>query len=243
MASANSTSTAICCGRSWTSCCSSNPTSVRNTNFIHTYLTKLAPSADADPSDPHVRQQHLERMWPFVKDLAGTPRTTHSKRTSSMGCSITSDESRPVRSRIALTIGLEAYVKLPRPMPYMEPKYLQSDKVRRFHVNLGQDCLPRSKRSAALLAGGQRHGAGPRLPVAFSDPATLPPDAVRLDDEIVIVQDVEIKPKNTKFQRQVFYSATQQQYYRGPLPAGYDHGDFSANLRALIVASGFGTRL
>lgn len=68
------------------------------------------------------------------------------------------------------------------------------------------------------------------------DPASLPPDAVRLDDEIVIVQDVEIKPKNTKFQRQVFYSATQQQYYRGPLPAGCDHGDFSANLRALIVA-------
>ena len=68
------------------------------------------------------------------------------------------------------------------------------------------------------------------------DPTTLPPDAVRLDDEIVIVQDVEIKPKNTKCQRQVFYSATQQRYYRGLLPAGYDHGDFSANLRALIVA-------
>jgi hypothetical protein len=68
------------------------------------------------------------------------------------------------------------------------------------------------------------------------DPATLPPDAVRLDDEIVIVQDVEIKPKNTKFQRQIFYSATQQQYYRGPLPSGYECGDFSASLRALIVA-------
>ncbi|HCH08403.1 MAG TPA: hypothetical protein DEW32_04280, partial [Dehalococcoidia bacterium] len=39
------------------------------------------------------------------------------------------------------------------------------------------------------------------------DPAALPPDAVRLDDEIVIVQDIEITPKNTKFQRQVFYSA------------------------------------
>ena len=68
------------------------------------------------------------------------------------------------------------------------------------------------------------------------DPASLPPDAIRLDDEIVIVQDVEIKPKNMKFQRQVFYSAAQQQYYRGPLPAGYNQGDFSANLRALIVA-------
>jgi len=50
------------------------------------------------------------------------------------------------------------------------------------------------------------------------------------------VQDIEIKPKNTQFQRQVFYSASQQQYYRGPLPADCDHGDFSASLRALIVA-------
>ena len=68
------------------------------------------------------------------------------------------------------------------------------------------------------------------------DPATLPPDAVRLDDEIVIVQDIEIKPKNTKCQRQVFYSTAEQKFYRGPLPAGYDQGDFSADLRALIVA-------
>ncbi len=68
------------------------------------------------------------------------------------------------------------------------------------------------------------------------DPETLPPDAVRIQDEIVVVQDIEIKPKNTRFQRHVFYSASRQKYYRGPLPAGYDHGDFSASLRALIVS-------
>ena len=68
------------------------------------------------------------------------------------------------------------------------------------------------------------------------DPSTLPPDAVRLDDEIVIVQDIEIKPKNTKCQRQVFYSEAEKKFYRGPLPAGYQQGDFSANLRSLIVA-------
>jgi hypothetical protein len=68
------------------------------------------------------------------------------------------------------------------------------------------------------------------------DPATLPPDAVRLDDEIVIVQDIEIKPKNTKCQRQVFYSAAEKKFYRGSLPAGYERGDFSADLRALILA-------
>ena len=68
------------------------------------------------------------------------------------------------------------------------------------------------------------------------DPDTLPPDAERLQDEIVVVQDIEIKPKNTQFQRHIFYSASQQKYYRGSLPADCDHGDFSASLRALIVA-------
>jgi hypothetical protein len=68
------------------------------------------------------------------------------------------------------------------------------------------------------------------------DPDTLPLDAVRLQDEIVVVQDIEIKPKNTQFQRHVFYSASQQKYYRGPLPADCNHGDFSATLRALIVS-------
>ena len=56
---------------------------------------------------------------------------------------------------------------------------------------------------------------------------TLPPDSVRLDDKIVIVQDLEIKPKNTKFQQQVFYSSAEQKHYRRPLSAGCDRGNFS----------------
>ena len=68
------------------------------------------------------------------------------------------------------------------------------------------------------------------------DPATLPPDAVRVEDEMVIVQGIEVKPKNTKFQRQVFYSVAENKYFRAPLRAGYDYGDFSAELRALIVS-------
>ena len=68
------------------------------------------------------------------------------------------------------------------------------------------------------------------------DPEQLPPDAVRLDDEIVIVQDIEIKPKNTKCQRHVYYSAAENKYFRGLLPSGYDVGDFGADLRALILS-------
>jgi len=68
------------------------------------------------------------------------------------------------------------------------------------------------------------------------DPKELPPDAVRVADEEVIVQDIEIKPRNIRFERHVYYSSTEQKYFRGPLPSGYDQGDFGADLRALILS-------
>ena len=68
------------------------------------------------------------------------------------------------------------------------------------------------------------------------DPKTLPPDAVRVEDESKIVQDIVIQPCNIRFVRHVYYSAEQGKYFRGPLPIGYDLGDFGADLRALIVS-------
>ena len=41
------------------------------------------------------------------------------------------------------------------------------------------------------------------------DPATLPPDAVRVEDEVKVVQDIEIKPRNIRFLRHTYYSAEQ----------------------------------
>jgi hypothetical protein len=68
------------------------------------------------------------------------------------------------------------------------------------------------------------------------DPNTLPPDAVRVEDESVVVQDIEIRPHNIRFQRHVYFSAAEGKYFRGPLPGGYDVGDFGADLRALILS-------
>ena len=68
------------------------------------------------------------------------------------------------------------------------------------------------------------------------DPKTLPPDAVRVEDESTIVQDIVIQPCNIRFVRHVYYTAAQGKYFRGPLPIGYDLGDFGADLRALIVS-------
>jgi len=68
------------------------------------------------------------------------------------------------------------------------------------------------------------------------DPEVLPPDAVRVENESVVVQDIEIKPRNIRFERHVHYSAAEKKFFRGPLPAGYDVGDFGADLRALILS-------
>jgi len=57
-----------------------------------------------------------------------------------------------------------------------------------------------------------------------------------VDDEEVIVQDIEIKPRNIRFLRSVFYSPKQKKHFRGPLPSGYDAGDFGADLRSLVLS-------
>jgi hypothetical protein len=68
------------------------------------------------------------------------------------------------------------------------------------------------------------------------DPDTLPPDAVRVGDEEVIVQDIKIKPHNIRFQRHVYHSAQHNKLFRGPLPGSHNLGDFGADLRALILS-------
>jgi len=68
------------------------------------------------------------------------------------------------------------------------------------------------------------------------DPETLPPDARPVASQSVIVQDIEIKAVNICFEQEVYYSEEEKKYYRGSLPAGYDHGDFGADLRALVLS-------
>jgi len=42
--------------------------------------------------------------------------------------------------------------------------------------------------------------------------------------------------KDLTIQRHVYYSAKEHRYFRGPLPRGYDVGDFGADLRSLILS-------
>jgi len=103
-----------------------------NTNFIHAYLTKLAPDSDADTNDPAVRTAHLERMWAFVKGLA----PAHNSLKANILYALLDHQRKAGRYDRSLFL---TYIKLPRPAPYMEPRYLQHDDVRRWPVNLRQD--------------------------------------------------------------------------------------------------------
>jgi hypothetical protein len=68
------------------------------------------------------------------------------------------------------------------------------------------------------------------------DPQQLPPDARRLADETVVIQDIRIQPFNIRFRQHVYYSPSEKKTYRGSLPEGYGPGDFGPDLQALIVA-------
>ncbi len=68
------------------------------------------------------------------------------------------------------------------------------------------------------------------------DPAQLPPDARRIDDEFFIVQDIKIEPFNTRFRRHVYFSPSQNKVYRGPLPEGVGPGEFGLDLRSFIIS-------
>ncbi len=58
------------------------------------------------------------------------------------------------------------------------------------------------------------------------DRRQLPEDAVLKDHEYKVVQDVTIKTDNVEFKREVYYSPSLKKCYMGPVPAGYDKGDF-----------------
>ena len=68
------------------------------------------------------------------------------------------------------------------------------------------------------------------------DVSRLPADAVRVADESVVVQDVVIEPRNIEFRKEVYFSASENRFYRCTLPVGFDEGDFGPDLRALILS-------
>jgi hypothetical protein len=69
------------------------------------------------------------------------------------------------------------------------------------------------------------------------EPLTLPPDAIRHETTVVIMQDLVLKPEVIRFVREVWLSRSTGTTITAPLPAGY-HGGFGPHIRALALALG-----
>ena len=106
---------------------------LKETHFINTYLTKLQPGADEDRRhDQKVIGLHLDRMWSFVKDLVPAH---NSLKAHVLYHKLVFDRAGGVyNKRLFMT-----YVKLPRPVGYMDREYLRRVESRRWRVNLSAD--------------------------------------------------------------------------------------------------------
>ncbi len=67
------------------------------------------------------------------------------------------------------------------------------------------------------------------------DKSELPADAEFKGYAEVVVQDIIVTPNNTCFQKEKYYSPSEQKSYMAPMPAGYE-GEFGPGLKAIVLA-------
>ena len=109
------------------------PELIRNPNYVHAVVNKLRPSADIDwPNDPAEKSAYLTRVWNFVKSLSPT---FNALKAHSLYQIL--DDQR-VAGKYNKALFLE-YLKLPRRIGYVEPKYLNDPNRNRVIADLGTD--------------------------------------------------------------------------------------------------------
>lgn len=98
--------------------------------FVFARLRRLAPGADSDAAfEPLVREAWLDRLWNASK---GLPPAFNSLKAHILRNRLVLDRTRGVYDRQRFM----EYLKLPRPMPYMNPRYLQKVDGGRYPVDL-----------------------------------------------------------------------------------------------------------
>lgn len=108
------------------------PRLLQESAFVRTYLTKLAPNPDQDLKfDEEAKLAHLERLERFVQGLAPVH---NSLKAHVLYRRLAWDRSHGRFDRERF----EAYLKLPRNVPYVNQDYLRRDDVRKYICNLSE---------------------------------------------------------------------------------------------------------
>ncbi|MEK6247044.1 MAG: hypothetical protein N2C12_02625, partial [Planctomycetales bacterium] len=112
-------------------CLKLKPDLLNQGNFVNAYLSKLRPSADVDwQHDPKEKLAYLERLWKFVERLDPVH---NSLKANVLYQRLSFDRSQGVYDAARFL----AYLRLPRQVHYVNPKYLQLQQNRRYVANLG----------------------------------------------------------------------------------------------------------
>ncbi|MDA1139938.1 MAG: hypothetical protein O3B01_15290 [Planctomycetota bacterium] len=107
-----------------------NPALMNNANYINAVMTKLQPGPDEDwTHDEETRGAYLLRLWNFVGKL---PPSQNSLKANILYQRLVFDESLGNYDKQRFV----EYLKLPRPVHYIRPEYLNLEENRRDRVNL-----------------------------------------------------------------------------------------------------------
>ena len=109
------------------------PTLQSDANFVQLRMKHLRPSPDVDwTRDAAEREAYLERLWDYAQDL--DPAFNSLKAHALY--QLLQHHHRAGRHPRELFL---EYLRLPRPMPYVEPRYLNDLQRQRFRVDLNAD--------------------------------------------------------------------------------------------------------
>ena len=102
-------------------------------NFVTAYLAKLQPGPDEDwRGEVASREAYLDRLWAFAQRLAPVH---NSLKAHVLYHRLASDRAQGKRDRARF----DAYLKLPRHLPYVAPKFLEQEDSRRFAADVNAD--------------------------------------------------------------------------------------------------------
>lgn len=108
------------------------PQLLNEQKFVQAYLKRLEPTDDEDwRADPNVLAAYLDRLQAFAQRLAPV---NNSLKALVLYHQLTLDRARGVYDKPRLL----AYLKLPRPVPYLSKAMRESDELRRFAADPAQ---------------------------------------------------------------------------------------------------------
>lgn len=106
------------------------PELINNSNFINANIRKLHPNADINwRQDDEARGEYLQRVWDYVQPLSAA---FNSLKAHSLYQLLLHEQRQGKYSRELFI----TYLKLPRPVNYVEPRYLADAERRRNQVDM-----------------------------------------------------------------------------------------------------------